>query len=237
MPSTVNRLSALLDLLLIIGGLWGLKTILLQFDAIWSYAGPISLAAILTLSLVLVALRKERLSDIGFKRPRSAFWLLKWTLIVLVATILTGIFASSAATAYFGGPTEATLAIDERYQGRFENVPGNLSAYLFWIALAWGIGGFTEEILFRGFLIHRFGQVYRKIPLGVFVAVLLQGVFFGQQHYYYQGAAGWAATGAIGVVSGLFYVGLNRNLWPLILSHGLSNTVGLTLMYLGLIAA
>ncbi|MEM6748324.1 MAG: CPBP family intramembrane glutamic endopeptidase [Pseudomonadota bacterium] len=235
-PSTTGRGAALFDLLLIIGVLIGLKSVLLQIDAIWSFAGPISLVTALVVGLILLRRRGEGLSAIGFRRPKSIRWLIFWTITALVVTIVAGGLAEAAATAYLGGPDEETLAIDARYQGRFDNIPGNLSAYLFWIATAWIVGGFTEEMLFRGMLVLRTEQLLRKVPLAPLFAIALQAFIFGQQHAYYQGLSGWAATSAIAVVYGLFYLGLNRNLWPLILSHGLSNTIGLTLIYLGLMS-
>ena len=112
-------------------------------------------------------------------------------------------------------------------------MPGNLPAYLFWLGIAWVIGGFTEEVLFRGMLISRFEKLFTFAPFGVFFAIVMQAIIFGQQHFYYQGLNGALATGAIALVSGLFYFLLKRNLWPLMLSHGLANTLGLTLIYLG----
>lgn len=115
--------------------------------------------------------------------------------------------------------------------GRFANVPGNISAYIFWVIVAWVIGGFTEELLFRGFMLERFGKLYRQLPFAIGLSVITQAIIFGQQHYYYQGAVGVAATGAIGLVSGIIYVLTQKRLWPLILSHGLANTIGLSLMF------
>ncbi|MEO1657099.1 MAG: CPBP family intramembrane glutamic endopeptidase [Pseudomonadota bacterium] len=232
----VHRRSALFDLLLIITVLIGIKSVLLRFDSVWTYAGPISLLSGLALAFVLLWRRQESLSAVGIRRPKSIRWLTLWTVIALVVTIVAGGVAESAAVAYFGGPSEEMLAIDARYQGRFDNVPGSLPAYLFWIATAWIVGGFTEELLFRGVLILRMEQLLRGVPLAPVFAIAFQAFIFGQQHAYYQGVAGWVATSAIAAVSGLFYLGLKRNLWPLILSHGLSNTIGLTLIYLGLMS-
>ena len=146
---------------------------------------------------------------------------------------MVGILAQSLANSFIGVANEATQAIDARYQGRFEDLPGNLPVYLFWITIAWVIGGFTEEMLFRGALFSRLESLCAGAPFAVVVAIVLQGILFGQQHYYYQGLAGWVANGAIAIVSGLLFLAFKRNLWPLIISHGLSNSIGLTALYLG----
>jgi membrane protease YdiL (CAAX protease family) len=57
-------------------------------------------------------------------------------------------------------------------------------------------------------------------------------ILFGQQQMYYQGLAGALATGTQAAISGLLYLFSRRNLWPLILSHGLANTLGMTMLYL-----
>ena len=116
---------------------------------------------------------------------------------------------------------------------RFKNVPGNFPAYFYWLIISWVIGGFTEELLFRGFLINRFEKVLVKIPFAIAFAVIFQAIIFGQQHMYYQGWVGFVATGVIGLTSGLIYIFCKRRLLPLIISHGLANTLGMTLMYMG----
>ncbi len=224
------------DIVLIIGVLLALKSALLRVDAIWSYAGPISLLAALGVASWRLRASGEGWAGLGLGRPKSIGRTALWTLIALVVTMGAGILAEQGAVLAIGEADEARQALDTRYQGRFDNVPGNLSAYLFWIVMAWAIGGFTEEMLFRGALFARFERLFGPIPFAAALAVIAQAVLFGQQHYYYQGLAGWVATGVIGAVSGFLYLAFRRNLWPLIISHGLSNTIGLTLIYLGLMS-
>ena len=231
--ATISRQTVFVDLVWIIGVLLVSKSLLLRIDEIWAYAGPISL--MLTLGVATWRLRRsgEGWSDQGVRRPQSARRLLIQTLIALIVTIAAGILAQSLAVGFIGAPDEATQAIDARYQGRFEDLPGNTPVFLFWLALAWIVGGFAEEMLFRGALFSRFERLLAGLPLAAIMAILLQAFLFGQQHFYYQGLAGWVANGTIAFVSGALYLAFNRNLWPLILSHGLSNTIGMTLLYLG----
>lgn len=157
-----------------------------------------------------------------------------WTLIAVFLTMGVGIVAESLFAGLIGAPDEATQAIDARYQGRFDSLQGNLALYLFWLAMAWVIGAFTEELIFRGVLFPKFEQAFAGLPLATLFAILCQAVLFGQGHYYYQGLAGWVANGTIAIVSGILFLIFRRNLWPLMVSHGLSNTLGLTLLYLGI---
>jgi membrane protease YdiL (CAAX protease family) len=45
-------------------------------------------------------------------------------------------------------------------------------------------------------------------------------------HAYNRGLFGLLVLGAVGAVLGAFYLMFRRNLWPLILAHGLGNTLG-----------
>jgi len=77
-----------------------------------------------------------------------------------------------------------------------------------------------------------FGSHWGK-RLSTVIAVFLQATIFGVIHFYYQGAFGaltlFAAASFIGLCDVLF----GRNLWPLILSHGLLNTLGFLGDFLG----
>lgn len=230
--ASINRRTALLDLVLIIGTLLILKSLLLNLETLWSYAGPIALLAALGVATWRLRVNQQTWANLGLVRPKSMRRALVWTLVALVVTMAVGAIAQSVSVQLLGGPGEATLALDAQYQGRFDAIPGNVPVYLFWLAIAWGIGGFTEEMLLRGALLSRFESLFAGLPFPAVLAAFSQAVLFGQQHFYYQGMAGAVATGAIGLTSGLLYLTFKRNLWPLILSHGLSNTIGMTLIYM-----
>lgn len=229
---TINRRTALIDLLLVIGTLLILKSLLLQLESLWSSAGPISLLAALAVATWRLRRNQETWRGLGLTRPENMKRALIWTLVALLVTMAVGAVAQSLAGQWLGDPSDATQAIDARYQGRFDALPGNLPTYLFWLGVAWVIGGFAEEMLLRGALLSSFESMFAGLPFPAILAAFSQAILFGQQHYYYQGMAGAVATGAIGLTSGLLYLTFKRNLWPLILSHGLSNTIGLTLIYL-----
>jgi CAAX protease family protein len=232
LPSTDIRI-AIFELILILGTLFSVKYFLLRFDAVWTYAGPISLLLSLAVATLCLRANKEGWGTLGLKRPKNIIMTLVLTAIVLVATIGIGGVVESIVASLQQASGETAPAIDERYTNRFANVPGNVAAYIYWVAVGWIVGGFTEELLFRGVLISRFERVFAGAPFAIGIAVILQSIIFGQQHYYYQGISGAMATGAIAMLSGVIYVLLKRNLWPLTLSHGLSNMIGLTLIYTG----
>ena len=222
---------SLIELALVIGTLLILKSALLRYDAFWTFAGPISLLMSASIATLCLWQGKESWSSLGLKSPLSFYKLAVWTVIALISTIGAGVVAQSLASVIFAPPDAGTLAIDARYQGRFDGVAGSLPDLVMWLAIAWAVGAFAEEMLFRAFLISRFVRVFAAFRHAVVIGVVLQALLFGQQHYYYQGVRGWFANGVIGLISGALYLRFGRSLWPLVISHGLSNTIGLTLIY------
>lgn len=227
----LNRKAALIDLTIIIGTLIILKFLLLNVESFWSFAGPLSLLAALGVATWPLKNRRITWRSLGLACPTNIWQTLLWTVIALVVTMAVGAIAQSISVQLLGGPNEALLAIAAKYQGRFDDVPGNLPVFIFWLAVAWIIGGFAEEMLFRAALLTRFENLFAGLPFPATLAVCSQAIIFGQQHYYYQGLSGTIATGVIGLASGLLYLSFKRNLWTLVLSHGLSNTIGLTLIF------
>ncbi len=105
---------------------------------------------------------------------------------------------------------------------------GNLGMYLwFLIPVAWGSAAIGEEMLARGFLLHRTEGL-----TGTTMAVVLQAALFGVAHFY-QGVTGVVNIFVLALVFGAVYLKCGRNLLPLILAHGLIDTFSLTMIYLG----
>ena len=229
----VSMRTSAIDLLFVLVTLFVIKTVLLQFSSLWTYAGPISLLASLAVATWRLKRSNHRWRDLGFIHDMSHVKLAGWTLLALVVTLIGGGIAEGVATSLISEPSIDNEALTSTMQDRFANVAGNIPLYLFWIAISWGIGGFVEELLFRGFLINRFESLFQRLPVAVIFSVLIQAAIFGQQHYYYQGMIGLIATGIIGLLSGIIYICCGRRLWPLILSHGLANTLGMTMLFLG----
>lgn len=79
--------------------------------------------------------------------------------------------------------------------------------------------GFLEEILVVGYLVTRL----RQISLGPAAAIAISAVLRGSYHLY-QGYGGFIGNIAMGIV--FAYVFLRwRRIWPLVIAHGLIDTV------------
>ncbi len=108
------------------------------------------------------------------------------------------------------------------------SIEGNTLNYLvFLIPVTWGSAAFGEELLMRGFVYHRFSAL-----AGPAWGMVLQAALFGLGHMY-QGYTGVMSLFVVGLVFGWGYLRAGRNLWPVIVAHGLIDTLSITLVYLG----
>lgn len=187
------------------------------------YAGPVTASCAVVLTTAVLRRRDMRWRDVGLRRPPRLRWLLAQVPVVTV----TWLAVAAGATFLIGQflPRPDTSA-------RFGDLAGNLPATLWWIAIAWLIGGFAEEMIFRGFLLRRLEVLLPRGARGTVTAVLLQALLFGAVHAYNRGLFGLLALGAVGAVLGTFYLVFRRNLWPVILAHGLGNTLGFVARFL-----
>jgi len=114
----------------------------------------------------------------------------------------------------------------------FRSVVGDEQLLLFWLAISWTLAAFMEEMVYRGWLVARVAELARFTLGGWVVGVLATSLAFGLAHLY-QGTSGVMATGLSGLIFGIAYLASGRNLWCAILAHGLMDTIGFVMIYLG----
>jgi membrane protease YdiL (CAAX protease family) len=164
----------------------------------------------------LIRLRGETLADIGLKRPAS------WT-----RTFMIGIgFAAIVFIAMY----VSEKAGFRRDLSKFKDVQGNLELMLFGVFYAFIGAGFYEEFMFRGFLMQGLAMLFGASRGAWIAACLLQGALFGIAHAY-QNPLGIAITGTLGVLMGLIVLASGRNLWLVIIGHGLYDASRFVLFY------
>ena len=164
----------------------------------------------------LVLLRGERLADIGLKRPEG------WTraLIVgvgLAAIVFVAIYASEKAGF-------------RRDLSKFKDIQGNLGITMYGVLYAFIGAGFYEEFTFRGFLMQGLAMLLGGSRGAWIGACIVQGALFGAAHAY-QNSLGIAITGTLGILMGLLVLASGRNLWPVIIGHGLFDASRFVLFY------
>jgi len=173
---------------------------------------------VLLVAWTLLRLRGVRWRDVGLRRPRPWWTVLVWTLVVFV--LFYGVKT-------FIGP----LLGREPNLARFAAVHGDLATYLQIVTAIWITSALIEELVFRGFLLTRLCNLFGPALPGLILACLVQGALFGAVHVY-QGVGGVILTGIGGFLLGAVYLLAGRNLWTLIIAHGVVDSYALTRIFL-----
>jgi len=168
------------------------------------------------IACVLIWLRGERLADIGLKQPTN--W---WK---------TFLFGIAIAAVVFAGMYISEKAGFRRDLSRFKDVQGNLELAIYGVFYALIGAGFYEEFMFRGFLMQGFAMLFSGNRGGWIIANVMQAVLFGVSHAY-QNPLGMAITGTLALVMGFLVLASGRNLWLVIIGHGLYDASRFVLFY------
>jgi membrane protease YdiL (CAAX protease family) len=164
-------------------------------------------------------------SDFGIKKPES------WKGTFLLAVI--GGIVFQALSLYVIEPVLGKLTGDIPDVSIFKPLVGNVQQLIFWLIISWTFAAFLEEMIFRGYFMHRFADLFKRSNTGWVVGLVLANVLFGFGHAY-QGVSGMIATGISGLVfSGLFFAS-KKNLWAAIIAHGIYDTAGFLMIFFGI---
>ena len=200
----------------------------------WRFAGPVSLVATLVCLALYLRRRGEGWTSFGLIPLRGA----KAKLMVLPQALLVfGFFAAAVAGVLLGSEAlgwEFMKVVPEGVEDRWGDVRGNLPMFLLWLGIVWTAAAFGEEMFFRGFLVTRAAALFHGVPFGAALAVMLAALLFGLGHMYYQGLRGFVTTAAIGIAFGTAFLLMKRNLWPIVLVHGIVDTINFYALYAGL---
>lgn len=221
--NTGLNFGAFIDLFLVVSILVTVKQTLLPISTL--YAAPASTFCAMVVATILLRRRNMSWGELGFKWPRSWSQTIGLTVLTFVAFIATVAIFNLVADQLF---------VDVGASGRFDHVEGNLVAYITIMGLVWTHGSVFEELLFRAFVISKSSLIMGGGKWADLAAVTLSAIFFGYRHYYYQGLHGALVTGGIGLTFGLLYLWFGRrNILPLILTHGVANSLAQTIRFLG----
>jgi len=191
--------------------------------------GPIThLGLIISLIILWIAsrLRGVSWSFFGLTRPKSWFRTVLMSLGVALAVLLT--------VKLIINPIMNAIP-NAGYQdlSRFDYLNGDLPNLIIMLVNIWVTAAFLEEFLFRGYLMNRLINLLgSQTNLAWVIAIVGQAVIFGLVHAY-QSPIGMFKVGLIGLVFGLSYRVVGRNLWPLILAHGLIDSLDMVSHYFG----
>ena len=187
---------------------------------LWFTATPYLLAA----AALFLWWRGPGWRAIGLRRPDN------WSRTLLVACILSGY---QLASLYVVEPLVARLTTGELPDvSLFASLVGDERQLLFWLAMSWTLAAFMEEMVYRGWITARLAELGGLSSTAWVIAILGSSILFGLGHLY-QGTSGVITTGLAGLIFGAAYLASGRNLWCAILAHGLTDTIGFVMIYLG----
>jgi membrane protease YdiL (CAAX protease family) len=173
------------------------------------------LGGILTMILAWVSLRLRGSGwhEFGLGRPRSWLRTILSALaaLVIVVVVLVGFIEIVARLFPNAPPPDAS---------RFDHLRGHLPNLIINVVAVWITAGFIEEMLWRGFLMNRVAELGGTTRRAWALALVVSALLFGLAHTY-QGASGVVLTGVAGLLLGVVYLVVKRNLWVLVIAHGM----------------
>lgn len=113
----------------------------------------------------------------------------------------------------------------------FKSIRHNTSMYIFVLLMGWVVGGLYEEIVFHGFIFTRIEKLIGS-KYALQISVLLTGLIFGLYHFQL-GTTGMINAFIAGLGYQLIMLRFKRNIWYSFFAHGIFDTIGITLIYLG----
>ena len=168
--------------------------------------------------------RKLRWRDVGLKRFRS------WKTTIALG-IAAGILLESFEL-FVSQPLLVKYLHKQPDLEVFRDLNGNLKMTLLFIALAWTLAAFGEEMVYRGYLMNRVADLLNRTRPAWVISLIVVHLGFGLAHAY-QGWTGIIDEGLMGLLLGIIYLRTGRNLFVPIIAHGISDTIDFILIFLG----
>jgi hypothetical protein len=207
----VAAVELVLAILILVGGLVGI----VPFS---------STPFLLFFGWLMLWLRGVGWRNLGLRRPAS------WR-----STLLVGI-AIGIGYQYFSlyvmEPLIARLTGNLPDVSQFAPLIGNTFFLFISLIVSWTLAAFGEELAFRGYLMNRVVDLVGSTRAGWLIGLIVVSILFGMVHMY-QGMSGMIAITMTGLVLGGLYLATGRNLWVPIIVHGVNDTVGFILIFLG----
>ena len=190
-------------------------------------AGSIAIWCGIIVSTIFMKQKKLNWKEFGPKIPKGTKnWLINILIALGTVILVLSIMGLKPILESFGLTNPASVA--DRF-AFFMGKPLVFIGYL--ITVVWFGAALGEELLFRGYLLNRLVDCTGNNKLGITIALIIHAVIFGMLHIY-QGLAGVIATGCIALIFGSVYFIIKRKLFPIIIAHGIINSLSLIGLYL-----
>jgi len=183
--------------------------------------------AVVCLAIIIFYLRNQNktLQDLGLKRNG-----------LTAHTFVVGIVSALLWIAFNKWVYHAFIThffVVEPYT-EYDFIRNKLSNLIITVIAAWIIGGFYEEIVFRGFIQTTIRKWFVKSRHSFWLAGLLTSILFGLYHWQ-QGIFGIVPSFLAGFLWTLLLWRYKGNLWYPIISHAIFDTIALTMIYCGIV--
>ncbi len=186
-------------------------------------------ANVIMIALVCLGqwLRKSNFRDLGLVLPiwnwKTYLKIVLWSFFLFVIALLSFVLGSMVMSILTGVTSQPDV---ESYQYLKDN------PWIFMVSLlgVYLVSSFGEELVYRGFLIHRVSLVLKGLKFGKTYAILISALIFGLAHYTW-GVTGIVQTSFMGLVLGTFHVQFKNKLIVLILAHAYMDTLLLGSIY------
>ncbi len=189
----------------------------------WALKLPITLIVAMATGIIISFARREEWLTTAFRLPTSKSGYLKGAgvSVGILFTVLVVFAIVSTLVAQILGLSQQELP---------DSI--SLTQYIYLLTVSWVSAAFGEELFCRGFLMNNLASLFGSGRAAWGAALILQAGLFGIAHYD-QGLLGVIVTGTVGLTFGVFYLLCKRNLIPLIIAHGLVNTISFSALYFG----
>ena len=185
---------------------------------------PLHVPFLFLFGWALLRRRSMNWGDLGLQPPKN------WRNTILLGAGL-GI-GTQILVIFVVGPIVRQITGTRQDLHLFTNMAdGNLVALLGWLAVSWTLAAFGEELVYRGYLLNRLGDLTGSTTLGWGISLLAVTALFGAVHAY-QGVNGIFLSAFSGLAQGLGYLASGRNLWVSVICHGVADTLGFVLIYI-----
>lgn len=209
-----NKLAIAIEILVMLAALYGIE-----------YYGTELTFTLGVLVMFSLWLRGSNLSALGLKQPKSIGVTIFFGVVagLMLQVLDVGIIIPNLTNAFNSSPNIQA----------FDPLQGNLSLLPSSLILAWVSAGIGEELVFRGYFLNRFVDLFGNNTWSWIIAIILQAVVFASGHAY-QGITGVISAGITGIIFGVMYIASRRNLWLTVVTHGVFDTVAFLFIFFGL---
>lgn len=161
--------------------------------------------------------------NLGLVRPKSIKKTALSSIVIFISIIATLLIFNLIQDS-FAIAKESSEAVRGTSTGH--SLSNGDYAYVFSIILFVWLQSALEELLERGFLITWVEGLFSNVKFKTAIAIIFQACIWGFRHSYDISERSISVF-LIGIIMGIAYVKLDRNLWPVIIAHCAMNTISL----------